>query len=422
MDRMTLSPQDFGTAAARRNLAGHYRELLLQDCLPFWFPRCIDHEFGGFLHCFDRDGTLVDTDKSVWAQGRMSWMLLTLSQETELGAEQQRADWMNWGESGLRFLQQHCVSRQEPGPGEVQVSDQLYFQVTRDGRPLRKRRYVYSESFAAIAAAAHYAATGTASSAELAERWFKTFVHVNFTPGISPAKCSPARPLTGLASRMITLVTAQELRRCIGDSAERSGWLQRCIDEMLKLFIRPDLQCVMENVAPDGGIVDHFDGRTLNPGHAIEGAWFLMQESQQRGDVTLLETGCRMLDWMWERGWDQEFGGLYSFRDVYNKPVQEYWQEMKFWWPHDEALIATLMAWRLTSEPRYLEWHCQLFNWAFEHFSDPDHGEWFGYLHRDGSRSGTLKGNLWKSFFHHPRALWMCWKILSDSASEDQAG
>ncbi|MFZ9092547.1 MAG: AGE family epimerase/isomerase, partial [Planctomycetaceae bacterium] len=151
---MTLSPQDFGTAAARRNLAGHYRELLLQDCLPFWFPRCIDHEFGGFLHCFDRDGTLVDTDKSVWAQGRMSWMLLTLSQETELGSEQQRADWMNWGESGLRFLQQHCVSRQEPGPGEVQVPNQLYFQVTRDGRPLRKRRYVYSESFAAIAAAA----------------------------------------------------------------------------------------------------------------------------------------------------------------------------------------------------------------------------------------------------------------------------
>jgi N-acylglucosamine 2-epimerase len=113
---------------------------------------------------------------------------------------------------------------------------------------------------------------------------------------------------------------------------------------------------------------------------------------------------------MWRRGWDEEFGGLFYFRDVYGKPVQEYWQDMKFWWPHNEALIATLLAWQLTRQPRYAQWHLQLREWAFRHFADPQYGEWYGYLHRDGRLSVTLKGNLWKSFFHLPRCLWYCWQ------------
>ncbi len=414
MNEYILRADDLHSSAARQSLAAHYQSLLLNDCLPFWFPRCLDREFGGYLHCFDRDGSLVDTDKSVWAQGRMSWMLLTLSQETALADADTRMEWQHWGAAGLEFLQRHCFSDSAPAAGEVQIPRQLYFQVTQEGRPLRKRRYVYSEAFAAIAAAAHFGVTGNSSSAALAEQLFETFVNVNFTPGIAPARGTSVRPLTGLAARMITLVTAQELRRYLGDTADRSRWLNRAIQEIQDLFIKPDLQCVMEVVGPGGEVIDHFDGRTLNPGHAIEGAWFLLEEGRLQGDEQLIRTGCQMLDWMWARGWDREYGGLYSFRDVHHKPVQEYWHEMKFWWPHDEALIATLMAWLQTSEPRYLEWHCELFNWCFRHFSDPEYGEWYGYLHRDGSRSGTLKGNLWKSFFHHPRALWKCWKLLSE--------
>ena len=81
---------------------------------------------------------------------------------------------------------------------------------------------------------------------------------------------------------------------------------------------------------------------------------------------------------------------------------------MKFWWPHDEALIATLMAWRMTGAERYLRWHEELREWAFGKFGGSEGGEWFGYLHRDGSVASGLKGSLWKSFFHHPRALWRC--------------
>lgn len=381
-------------------LEAFYQQQLFEDCIPFWFPRALDQEHGGFLHCFDRDGALVDSDKSVWAQGRMSWMLLSLYLD-----EERKPEWLAWAESGLSFLENRCVDS---------TDGRMYFHVQRDGTPIRKRRYAYSESFAAIAHAAHAAATGSESSAERAMHWFKKFTEWNFTPGLMPAKFTDARPMIGLGPRMITLVTAQELSLRLGDNADLRGWIDRCIDEIRNFFVKDDLRVVMESVTPDGQISDHFDGRLLNPGHAIEGAWFILEESRRRNSSELLELGCKMLDWMWERGWDQQFGGLFYFRDVYDKPIQEYWHGMKFWWPHDEALIATLMAYRLTGREKYLSWHHQLKTWSFSHFGDPVHGEWYGYLQRDGSLSSSLKGSLWKSFFHHPRALWICRNLARD--------
>ena len=134
-----LSPSQFLQPAGRRRAADTYRRLLLEDCLPFWFPRCLDQQHGGFLHCLDRDGTIVDSDKSVWAQGRMSWMLQVLAATPQLQTDPRRDDWRRWAESGLSFLRRHCFD--EP-------AGQMYFHVTREGRPIRRRRYVYSEAFA----------------------------------------------------------------------------------------------------------------------------------------------------------------------------------------------------------------------------------------------------------------------------------
>ena len=382
----------------RWQLQASYRDGLLQDTVPFWFPRSLDTLHGGFLHCLDRDGTVVDTDKGVWIQGRMSWLLATLYNTVE-----PRPEWLDWARQGLSFLERHCFD----------TDGRMFFQVTREGRPIRKRRYAFSEAFAAIAHAAVARATGDESSARRARELFDRFVRWNFSLGLMPPKFTDERPLLSLAPRMITIVTAQELRANLGPDPVLNSWIDRCIEEIRRLFVKPELRVVMECVAPDGAISDHFDGRTLNPGHAIEGAWFILHEGKLRHDAALIRLGCDMLDWMWAWGWDPEHGGLFYFRDVYGKPVQEYWHDMKFWWPHDEALIATLLAYELTGDAKYASWHQQAHDWAYPHFGDPEHGEWFGYLHRDGRLSVPLKGNLWKGAFHHPRMQWYCQRLLS---------
>ncbi len=351
----------------------------------------------------DRDGAVIDTDKGVWQQGRFTWLLGELYNNVE-----PREEWLELAKHGARFLDDHCFDSSD---------GRMWFHVTRDGKPIRKRRYAFSESFAAIAYGELFKATGEDQYAEKASRTFQRFINHNLNPqGVEP-KFTSTRPTRGIGFPMIALVTAQELRESIG-LPDADAWINRSIDDIKHYHFKEDIQCVMETVSPTGDLVDHFDGRLLNPGHAIEGAWFIMHEGQLRGDASLIRTGCQMLDWMWQRGWDQEHGGILYFVDVNGRPIQEYWHDMKFWWPQNETIIATLLAHQLTGESKYATWHQMIHDWAYDHFPDPVHGEWFGYLHRDGSISSMLKGNLWKGPFHMPRMQLMCWKMLADSPKQ----
>lgn len=377
-----------------------YRDTLLEDVIPFWLRHGMDREYGGIITALDRDGTVLDTDKSVWFQGRAGWMFATLYNTIE-----PRAEWLEAARSCVEFLRAHCFA-----PG-----GKMYFTVTREGVPLRMRRYVFSEAFAAIAFAALAKATGEGRAAEDAVKTFAKYLQ----PGPLPAKSE--RPMKGLAPLMIGIVTAQEVRANLGDVSVGgktcSAWIDANVAEIERDFLKAEHEALMEVVAPDGAIIDHFDGRTLNPGHAIECAWFIMHEGALRKDQRLIRLGTTILDWMWRRGWDEEFGGVLYFTDLRGLPVQEYWHDMKFWWPHCETIIATRLAHHLTGEERYAEMHRRVHEWSFAHFSDREHGEWFGYLRRDGSVSQRAKGNLFKGPFHLPRALWYCARLAETFGS-----
>lgn len=382
-----------------------YRAALLDDVVPFWLRHGLDREQGGIMTALDRDGSVIDTDKSVWFQGRAGWMFATLHNTVE-----KRTEWLEAARSCVAFSRAHCHS----------PSGKLYFTVTREGAPLRMRRYVFSESFAAVSNAAFAKATGDARAADEALNAFETYLRWSFEPGVMPPKLESTRPMKALSPLMIGIATAQELRENLGDlrvaGRPCTEWIDGFIAEIERDFLKPDLGAVLEVVGPNGEIIDHCDGRTLNPGHAIECAWFIMREGAHLGDRRLIELGCAMLDWMWKRGWDEEFGGLFYFTELRGLPLQEYWHDMKFWWPHCEAIIATLLAWKLTGTPRYAAWHRLVHDWSFKHFADPEFGEWFGYLHRDGGVSSRAKGTMFKGPFHLPRMLWYGWRLLADSA------
>ncbi|WP_026764099.1 AGE family epimerase/isomerase [Sediminibacterium salmoneum] len=383
-------------------LASFYENQLLNSTVPFWFPRSFDEEFGGFLLMRDADGSLIDDDKAVWIQGRATWLLATLYNTVE-----QKPEWLAGAKRGYDFLNQYCFD----------TDGQMFFHVTRDGKPIRKRRYFFSETFYVIAAAAYAKASGDEEAAANARKIFDQCIKYTITPGLLPAKFTETRPGKGIGVPMIMMNTAQQLRETIGH-APCDEWISQWIYEIETYFVKDDIQCVMEQVAPDGSIIDHIDGRTLNPGHAIEGAWFILHEAKYRNnDPHLIQLGCKMLDYMWERGWDKQHGGILYFRDVYNKPVQEYWQDMKFWWPHNEVIIATLLAYLMTGDQKYATWHKMVHDYAYSHFLDMQHGEWFGYLHRDGTIAQTAKGNLYKGPFHLPRQEWYCMQILKSYLS-----
>jgi len=391
-------PQLADGPAAQKALAHFYREALLNDVTPFWLAHGLDREYGGYLTCLDRDGSLLSGDKPVWFLGRMAWMFSRLC--LTYG---ERREWLDAARSGIGFMEAHAFD----------TDGRMFFSLDREGRPLRKRRYLFSECFAIIAFAAYGRATDAAPYVRRANALLEMVLHYRDTPGLLEPKVSPeTRPMRGLSLPMILLATAQELRRCGGDAE----LCRRVIDGILAelpLFVKPEFQCMLETVGPDGEFLDTLEGRCVNPGHSLEAAWFLLEEAEYRQDPQLRALALQITDWSFALGWDGESGGLLYFRDARGLPCTEYWHDMKFWWPHNEGVLAALYAWKATGDARYAAWHDKVAGWAFSHFADKEHGEWFGYLRRDGVVSTPVKGTLFKGFFHLPRMLMLGSEMLA---------
>lgn len=379
-----------------------YRKELLEDNVPFWLKHSIDTDEGGFFFCLDRDGTVVDTDKPMWLQGRFVWLLSTLYRTVE-----PRAEWLETAKRGIEFIGSHGFDD----------DGRMYFLVDRHGAPLRKRRYLFSECFGVMAYAAYGRAAGDDAALAKAVSLFDLIVTYYTTPGMLPPKTDPAtRESRGIGMPMMLMAIARELYDATGHEPARM-WIDRAISEILDLHVKHDPYRVLETVTPDGGFLDHLDGRCITPGHVIEAGWFILDEVRRRGgDSHLLGEATAMIDWAFDLGWDEEFGGLLYYRDVSGGPSAEYWHDMKFWWQHNETIIAALLAWHLTREDRYLALHRKVHEWSYRHFPDPEYGEWFGYARRDGAVSTPLKGSIWKGPFHVPRMLLYCSELLGEIA------
>ena len=366
-----------------------YREDLVNDIMPFWLKNGLDRVNGGVYTCVDRDGSLIDSTKSVWFQGRFAFVCSFAYNTIEKNPE-----WLAAAKSTIDFIEAHCFD----------TDGRMYFEVMADGTPLRKRRYVFSESFAAIAMAEYAKASGDMTYAEKALNLFKDIRKFVATPGYMEPKYLPALQAKGHSLVMILINTASRIRNVISDPV-----LDQQINESiasLKDFMKPEFKALLEMVGPNGEFIDTINGRLINPGHCIETAWFLLEEAKYRNwDKGLTEQALKILDWSWEWGWDKQYGGIINFRDCCNLPPQDYSQDMKFWWPQTEAIIATLYAYEATGDDKYLIWHKQISEWTYAHFPDNKFGEWYGYLHRDGTVAQPAKGNIFKGPFHIPRMM-----------------
>lgn len=374
----------------------------MDNILPFWLRYGFDRVHGGMYTALDRDGSLLDTDKSVWFQGRALWTFATAYRQVE-----QNKEYKMVCDSLVSFIEQNCF---DPADGR------MYFRVSKDGKPVIKRlRYVFSETFTILGFAAYSRAFNRPDYAQKAYDLLLKVEHYLHTPGLLVPKFDT--PSLGFGLPMILLNTVQELRAALpGKVEEFNTRIDGYLEQIKTYFIRPELQIVVEQCNPDGSLqLDHFEGRQLNPGHAIEGAWFILNEARYRkNDPELMNLGTTMLDWMWNKGWDSEHGGIIYFRDALNKSATEYWHDMKFWWPQCEAAIANLMAYSMTGNDGYLQQFDTVHQYIKGHFLDYEFGEWYGYLHRDGTLSTSLKGNMYKGPFHIPRMYLVCCQLLDE--------
>jgi len=376
-----------------------YKEELLKNVLPFWMTNGWDKKNGGVYTCLNRDGSLMDTTKSVWFQGRCGWMFANVYNKVKKDKK-----FLEFSKSCCEFLEAHCFD----------TDGRAFFEVTAEGVGLRKRRYVFSECFAAIAYAEYSLASGEKAWADKALALFKRIRgFVAEADKWMPSKYTSAMVAQGHSLTMILINVANVLKQ-VSDDPVLDEQITTSIDLLTKYFIHPEFKALLETVGPNGEFIDTLAGRVINPGHCIETSWFLMDVAVQRNDTALLQTALQILDWSWNWGWDKKYGGIISFKDCRNLPPQCYEQDMKFWWPQCETVIAMAYAYKLTGDKKYQQKHKLACEWAWKHLKDKKFPEWYGYLHRDGTVAQPAKGNIFKGPFHIPRMLVKAWELTKD--------
>jgi len=394
-----------------RNTQAWVREEL-DRCVNFWLKNGMDKVNGGVYTCLDRTGRIYSTDKSVWMQGRCGWIFSYLCHLYGV-----KPEWLEASKSCLDFMEKYCINHDAGG--------RMYFTVTADGKPLRQRRYFYSESFYAAANAEYYGITGDKVCLERARRAYNTYwdlYHGAPDPvGMPPKTIPETRSGRGFGNPMIILnVIGILLRVDPAHKAEYEERAQQCVDEIFTYFVKPELKCVLENVGPNGEArLDVTEGRIVNPGHDIEGVWFILEHAKRTGDTSLIPKAAQIFDWAIEAGWDKEYGGLLYFIDCLGNPPEAYEHDMKLWWPHNEILIASMMLYRDTKDEKYLAWFDKTLEYCKKVFSDPAYGEWYGYLRRDGKPTmPSTKGSTFKGPFHLPRCLTMVDTMITELLAE----
>ena len=369
----------------------NYKDYLCNDILEFWLEKAIDNINGGIFTCLDREGNIYGREKSVWFQGRALWVFSKVYNVIEKNQK-----YLDAAKKIYSFLSR-CTD----------CDGRMFFTVTEDGKELQKRRYYYSETFAAIGCAELYKATGDAKIFEDAETYFDTAYGV-FTGKIqTQPKLNPENaPYKALAPVMIMLSTAQVMRSAGINSQKYDKIAAACLNEIMNGgYFCEEVNALLENISNDNKFVDSPTGRTVNPGHAIEASWFIMMEALINDSDEAKQFAKKILDVSMELGVDKKHGGIISFCDVNgNPPVQLEW-DMKLWWPQCEAIIANRLAYELFGDVFYKNQSDNMFEYAMKHFSDTQNGEWYGYLHYNNTVANPLKGNVFKGPFHLPRML-----------------
>ena len=380
----------------------------LDSSADFWLDYGMDKVHGGVYTCLDRTGKVFSTDKSVWMQGRCGWIYAWLC---HLYGKKQ--EWLDASKSCLDFMEKYCINRE--------AGDRMYFTVTEDGQPLRQRRYCFSEAFYCIANAEYYGVTGEKEHLERARRAYDMYWNLNHgmadPTGMGPKTIPETRTGRALGIPMIILNVTGVLERV--DPENKALYEERakeCVHDIFAYHVKPDLKCTLENVAMDGSTrLNVTEGRMVNPGHDIECSWFLMDRANQTNDPKLHEKAINVFDMAFNMGWDHEFGGILYFMDCLGNPPEAYEHDMKLWWPHNEALIASMMIYRDTRDEKYLDIFYQLLDYCKKFFADTPYGEWYGYLRRDGQPTQpACKGSTFKGPFHVPRCLIMVDQMMGE--------
>ncbi len=377
--------------------SNQYKTELLENVIPFWMKYSVDKECGGYFTSLNRYGDIFDTDKFIWLQGREIWLFAMLYNKVS-----KKEEWLDLALHGAEFMEKFGMDN----------SGNWYFALTREGKPLVQPYNIFSDCFAAMAFSELYKATDNIKYKQIALHTFNNILKRQGNPKGAYNKTYPGtKALKSFSLPMILCNLSLIMEDVLGTELVNQH-IEPLIHEILNDFYDKDSGLILENVTIDGIFSDSYEGRLINPGHINESMWFMMDLAVRKNDQELINKSIDILLQSTKKGWDSKYGGIFYFMDIKGYPPQQLEWNQKLWWVHIESLISMAKGYRLTGNASCKSWFEKIHEYTWNHFRDPEFGEWFGYLTREGKTLLELKGGKWKGCFHVPRGMYEIWKIL----------
>lgn len=381
----------------RARISAQYKALLLDNVIPFWLNHGIDWKYGGVLSCIRDDGSLISGDKFLWSQARSVWTFAALYNRVE-----KRPEFLAAAENSIRFLLEHGRNKQ----------GRWIYHADQQGREIEGPTSIYTDCFVVYGFSEYYRAVHDQQLLSIARETLERICQRVDQPDFQETAPYPL-PL-GWKNHGIPMILTETINEMIlttGDTrleARLDDYIARIMDH----FVRPDKNVLLEFLTADYQELPPPAGTFVMPGHAIESMWFVLHVARRRGDQALIGRAAEVIRWHLELGWDPEYGGIYLSRDIEGHPPYLPHSDKKLWWPHVEALYATLLAHELTGEPWCLEWYKRVADWAWSHFPAPNGGDWMQRLTREGKSTTEVIALPVKDPFHLPRGAMLILQLM----------
>jgi N-acylglucosamine 2-epimerase len=332
----------------------------LDEYVDFFMRHGIDFERGGFMCSLDHDGTLVDTNKFHWFQGRGIWVFSHLYLNFEknpryLEAARKTCDFM------LRYFPQ---DKEKMRWATIVAKDGA---VVKDYENDPFGCYFGIEGMFELAAAA--------GDEKLFSEALDLYLrHYRFVRAPEALFMTYPPGTRGFNMEMADLeIATQVLRR--KDIPEVRRIADECLATIMDRFYDPEIKLYNEVLDKDLNRIPA-ERNQGNPGHGVEVMWMVMDEADRRRDAALFgRAKDRVLDLL-EIGWDHVYGGVVFGVNVgqgcYEWPVVQpagmtvefrergEYSYVKSQWSVSEVLIASLMAFEQGRD----EWAARYFSQA----------------------------------------------------------
>lgn len=396
--------------------------LLLENILPFWLPRIIDHERGGFQLNHDLRGNYKgDAPRRLVTQARTTWFFARVARSAYSEPSHRDA-----ADHGFAFLRDRMWDRSHGG---------FYWELSANGdAPTRSEKHLYGQAFGLFALTEYARLTGDPEPSGLARELFRLLeenahdrLHRGYREAFladwSPAPPSTPDPILSrpgfklLNTHLHLLEALTDFVRLSGDPLGRAR-LVELIGLLSVAVVRSEIGACSDVHAQDWTPA-YGRHAEVSYGHDLENVWMLLDACAAAGlpQESLTEVCRTLFAYSLRYGIDRERGGFY-YTGSWNRRAA---RREKVWWVQAEAMVCALAMYRFTGEGTYFDVFSRTLDWIVERQADWEHGDWHAVISEDGAPSGD-KTSHWKAPYHNGRAVLHCLELLKLTLADGGPG